>query len=124
MPIANDGEDDSRFGAYIKLIGNVGALTSSYLLMAVGALSLLMAAYHAWSLYIDPITISVFTDAFVRTAFSSEQHNVSDLETYRIMAWPVVIFLLLIQAKIGIWAVDAAVHLLNTIQREKTAAED
>ncbi|MCW8964175.1 MAG: hypothetical protein OQL16_10285 [Gammaproteobacteria bacterium] len=124
MPLINDGEDSSRFGAYIKLIGNIGALTSSYLLMAVGALSLLMAAYHAWSLYIDPNTISVFTDAFVRTAFSNEQHNASDIESYRLMSWPVVIFLLLIQAKIGIWAVDAAVHLLDTIQREKKEAED
>jgi len=124
MPLIHDGEDRSRLGAYIKLIGNIGALTSSYLLMAVGALSLLMAAYHAWSLYIDPNTISVFTDAFVRTASSNQQSNVSDLESYRLMSWPVVIFLLLIQAKIGIWAIDAAVHLLNTIQREKKETED
>ena len=87
--------------------------------MAIGALSLMMAAYHAWNLYINPNAIVVFTDAFIQTALVDAETNPSDLELYRLMSWPVVVFLLLLQGKIGSWAVEAAVHLLDTIHGEE-----
>ena len=116
-------EQSIKFGAYIKLIGSVGALTSSYLLMAVGVLSILMAAYHAWALYLDPNTITVFADAFILTSSGGAAPDSGGLEEYRLLSWPVVIFLLLLQAKIGMWAIDAAVHLLDTIQRQRKGTE-
>jgi|GEM_PF-3577104 len=123
MLLPDDDEDSSRLASYIKLIGSFGALASSYLLMAAGVLSLLMSAYHAWLLYIDPNTISVFTDVFLQTAPEDQKSDISVRESYWIASWPIVIFLLLILAKIGVWSIDAAVHLLNTIQYKRQKEE-
>ncbi|TNG01412.1 MAG: hypothetical protein EP297_02395 [Gammaproteobacteria bacterium] len=123
-PLIGDGENHSALAAYIKLIGSLGALIASYLLMAVGALSLLIAAYHAWNLYINPYSINVFTDAFVQTAFRDQKPDPSDQELYRLMSWPIVVFLLLLLGKIGAWAIEAAVHLLDTIHGKDANPDD
>jgi hypothetical protein len=122
-PLIGDGENDSTLAAYLKLTGSLGALFDSYLLMVVGALSLLVAAYHAWNLYINPYSINVFTYSFIQTAISREKAETADEELYRLMSWPIVVFLLLMLGKIGAWAIEAAVQLLDTLHGKKDKAE-
>jgi hypothetical protein len=108
-------ENTIKATAYIKFFGGFGALIFGYILMAVGALSLIMAAYHAWTLFVSPDSITVFADALHQTALKDQEADAGDQEFFRILAWPIVVFLLLLQGKVGAWAIEAAVHLLDVI---------
>ena len=101
--------------AYIKFFGGYGALIFGYILMAVGSLSLIMAAYYAWTLFVSPDSIRVFADTLQQHAMKGQEADAGDQEFFRLLAWPIVVFLLLLQGKIGAWAIEAAVHLLDVI---------
>lgn len=115
----DNGENTFKATAYIQFFGGFGALIFGYILMAVGALSLIMAAYHAWTLFVSPDSITVFSDTLQQVTLKGQESDAGDQEFFRLLAWPIVVFLLLLQGKIGAWAIEAAVHLLDTIHGEE-----
>ena len=108
----------------MRLISELGALVAAYLLIATGVLSLLIPAYYVWDLYINPQHISVFADMFQATITLDTDSSNQDKELFRLFAWPVVVFLLLIQARIGVWAIDSAAHLLDIVRKNLNADEE
>jgi hypothetical protein len=105
----------------MRFISEIGALVAAYLLIATGVLSLLIPAYYVWDLYLHPQHISVFADMFQATIIQETNATDEDKELFRLFAWPVVVFLLLIQARIGVWAIDSAAHLLDIVRKTLNA---
>lgn len=107
----------------MRLISELGALVAAYLLIATGVLSILFPAYYVWDLYIHPQSISVFADMFQATIIQNTDPNSDENELFRLLAWPVVVFLLLIQARIGVWAIDSATSLLDMVRKNLNEEE-
>jgi hypothetical protein len=108
----------------MRLISEIGALIAAYMLIATGVLSLLFPAYYIWELFINPQHISVFAEMFQATVILDPQSEKDYGEVFRLLAWPVVIFILLVQARIGVWAIDSAAHLLDIVRKTLNVNED
>ena len=81
----------------MRFISELGALVAAYLLIATGVLSILFPAYYVWDLYIHPQSISVFADMFQASIIANTDSTSNETELFRLFAWPVVVFLLLMQ---------------------------
>ena len=108
----------------MRFISELGALVAAYLLIATGVLSILFPAYYVWDLYTLPQRISVFADMFQASIIANTDSTSNETELFRLFAWPVVVFLLLIQARIGVWAIDSATHLLDMVRKTLNEEND
>jgi hypothetical protein len=108
----------------MRFISEIGALVAAYMLIAAGVMSLLFPAYYVWDLYINPLHISAFSEMFQSTIIKDPQPENDYGEIFRLLAWPVVVFILLIQARIGVWAIDSATHLLDIVRKNLNADDE
>lgn len=79
---------------------------------------LIHAAYMTWELYKNPETIINFAQSFKTANSSMEMMDLNGLDLLRILAWPFVVMILLLQGKIGLWAIEAGARLLD-VARQK-----
>ena len=94
----------------------LGALVIGYLLLMIGAVSLIYAAYHAWALFDNPYLIVEFSDKLQLSILRDQKPDASSQELFRLVSWPIIIFLLLLQGLIGTWAIEASARLLDTLR--------
>ncbi|MCB1763822.1 MAG: hypothetical protein KDI27_11885 [Gammaproteobacteria bacterium] len=87
------------------------------LLVLTGALTLIHAAYTVWDLYDNPDAILAFARTFNLIDSSAKGIALNGLDPERLITWPFVILLLMLQGKVGIWVVEAGARLLGTARK-------
>ena len=96
-----------------NLLIGIGALIG-LLLVVIGALVVTNAAYMAWQLYNNPDVIIAFAQSFQLATSNRVDIDLNGLDPLRIIAWPFIILALMLQGKIGMWAIEAGARLLGT----------
>lgn len=99
----------------INLLTGTGALIG-LILALIGALVVIHAVYMVWQLYNDPDAINAFAQSLKLAASTSVEIDLNGLDPLRLIAWPLVILVLLLQGKIGMWAIEAGARLLGTVR--------
>ena len=106
-------ENNSNLHSSFNLLIGIGALIG-LLLVVIGALVVTHAAYMVWQLYNNPDAIIAFAQSFKLAASNRVDIDLNGLDPLRLIAWPFVILALLLQGKIGMWAIEAGARLLGT----------
>ena len=104
--------------SFINLISGIGALIIGLSLVVVGALVLAHAAYMAWELYKNPETIISFAQSLKLANSNMVDVDLGGLDPLRLIAWPFVVLLLLLQGKISLWAIEAGARLLAVARQQ------
>ena len=111
-------ETKSNLHSIINFISGIGVLIIGLSLVVVGALALTHAAYMTWELYKNPETIISFAQSLKLANTNMVDVDLGGLDPLRLMAWPFVVLLLLLQGRIGLWVVEAGARLLD-VARQK-----
>lgn len=112
-------ENRSNLHSSISFVVGIGALIG-LILALVGALVLSHAVYLIWQLYDNPDSIMGFAQSLMLTKSNLAEVDLNGLEPLRLIAWPLVILLLLLQGRIGVWSIEAGAHLLGTVRKKMT----
>ena len=104
--------------SFINFAIGIGALLIGLSLVLVVALVLIHAAYMAWELYRNPETIINFAQSFKLDSLNVVTIDLNGLDPLRMVAWPFVMLIMLVQAKIGLWSIEAGARLLDTARRK------
>jgi len=110
-------ENRENIHSSINLLVGIAALIG-LVLVVVGALALLHAIYTVWQLYSSPDRIISFAQTFKLTTASLVNLDVNGLDLLRLITWPFVILVLLLQGKVGVWAIEAGARLLGTARNK------
>ena len=100
-----------------SLLVGIGALIGLILVM-IGAMVVTHAAYMVWQLYNNPDAIIGFAQSLKIAASTKVDIDLNGLDPLRLIAWPLVILVLLLQGKIGVWAIEAGARLLGTLRNK------
>ena len=111
-------ENRARSHSFFNFFIGIGAFLIGISLVVVGALALIHAAYMTWELYKNPEMILNFAQSFKLADSSIKMMDLNGLDPLRLLAWPFVVMILLLQGKIGVWAVEAGARLFN-VARQK-----
>jgi len=107
-------ENNTHRHSFVNFVIGSGALLIGLSLVLVGALVLIDAAYSAWQLYADPETIMNFAQSFKLDKSSAVTIDLNGLDPLRLVAWPFVVLILMVQGKVGLWSIEAGARLLDT----------
>jgi len=111
-------ENRTHSHSFINFLIGIGAFLIGLSLVVVGALVLIHAAYMTWELYKNPETIINFAQSLKLANSSVVMIDLSGLDPLRLLAWPFVVMILLLQGKIGLWAVEAGSRLLDAARQK------
>jgi len=111
-------ENRNHRHSFINFAIGIGALLIGLSLVLVGALVLIHAAYMAWELYRNPETIINFAESFKLANSSMVTIDLNGLDPLRMVAWPFVVLILLVQGKIGLWSIESGARLLDAAKRK------
>ena len=111
-------ETKSISQSFINLTSGIGALIIGLSLVVVGALALTHAAYMTWELYKNPETIISFAQSLKLANSNIVDVDLGGLDPLRLIAWPFVVLLLLLQGRIGLWAIEAGARILDTARQK------
>jgi len=111
-------ETKSNLHSFINFISGIGALIVGLSLVVVGALALTHAAYVTWELYKNPETIISFAQSLKLANSNMVDVDLGGLDPLRLIAWPFVVLLLLLQGRIGLWAIEAGARLLDVVRQK------
>jgi hypothetical protein len=110
-------ETRSNLQSSSNLLTGIGALIGLILVM-IGAMVVTHAAYMVWQLYNDPDAIIGFAQSLKIAASTKVEINLNGIDPLRLIAWPLIILVLLLQGKIGAWAIEAGARLLGTVRNK------
>jgi len=111
-------ENRARSHSSFNILIGIGAFLIGISLVVVGALVMIHAAYLTWELYKNPGTIINFAQSLKIADSSIEMMDLNGLDPLRLLAWPFVVMILLLQGKISLWAIEAGARLLD-VARQK-----
>ena len=111
-------ETKSNLHSFINFISGIGVLIVGLSLVVVGALVLTHAAYVTWELYKNPETIISFAQSLKLANSNMVDVDLGGLDPLRLIAWPFVVLLLLLQGRIGLWAIEAGARLLDVVRQK------
>jgi len=111
-------ENRSNLNSSIDFMIGIGTLIG-LILAVTGALVLSHAVYLVWQLYENPETIMSFAQSLKLAKANVVEIDLNGLDPLRLVAWPFVILVLLLQGKIGLWAIEAGARLLGAGKKEK-----
>ncbi len=111
-------ETTSNLHSFINFISGIGVLIVGLSLVVVGALALTHAAYVTWELYKNPETIISFAQSLKLANSNMVDVDLGGLDPLRLIAWPFVVLLLLLQGRIGLWAIEAGARLLDVVRQK------
>jgi hypothetical protein len=90
---------------------SVVLLMLGLVLIGFGIFALVGAILAAWNLFHHPQDIAVFADYFLNTAGFAAVVDTGATGLAHTFAWVVLILLLMLLGKLGVWAVSAGAHL-------------
>lgn len=110
-------ENRSNLHSSIDLVIGLGTLIG-LALAVIGALLLSHAVFLTWQLYENPDLIMSFAQSLKLAKSDMAELDLHGLDPYRLVAWPFVILVLLLQGKIGMWAIEAGARLLGAARNK------
>ena len=105
-------ENRSNLRSSTGFAADIGAIIGLILAVA-GALVLSHALYSVWQLYENPDSIMEFAQSLKLIKSNLAEIDLNGLDPLRLIAWPLAILVLLLQGKIGMWAIEAGARLLG-----------
>lgn len=111
-------ENRAHSHSFFNILIGMGAFLFGISLVVIGASVLIHAAYMTWELYKNPGTIIDFAQSLGIADASVEMMDLNGLDPLRLLAWPFVVMIVLLQGKVGLWAVEAGARLLG-VARQK-----
>ncbi|MCP3867115.1 MAG: hypothetical protein GY703_03285 [Gammaproteobacteria bacterium] len=100
-----------------NIIGGVAGLIIGLILVSAGGLILIHAAYMSWELYQNPEAIDGFAKSLSLFDVSRLEVDLNGLDPLRLIAWPFIVLVLLLQGKIGLWAIEGGARLLEACRQ-------
>ncbi|MCB1828925.1 MAG: hypothetical protein H6964_09490 [Chromatiaceae bacterium] len=110
-------ENRSNLQSSFNLLIVMGTLLG-LVLAVIGALLLSHVIFLTWQLYDNPDSIMSFAQSLKLAKSGVVEMDLNGLDPLRLIAWPLVILVLLLQGKIGMWAIEAGARLLGAARNK------